>query len=345
MSEPVNESKALQYCIDQIRESDRPGSEVVIGAMALWIAAHGDFELPQPTAPEHVIQPDNEIVDRAPETLPAITSPALARVSFGDVVHREMPVLTDEAIYNTVDFKNALTATLAPYIAGVNAKVQHADKLTGLKKTGEYTWQDQQTLDNQLANVFFKARYKSHETHNEALGLEVAYTQRRKPHKRDLRIILNFQNGGVHTLGIKDFQNSRGASLSDYNAPNLLPKLLATKTTSASNHIYMPEGAYSLQEWGTAILGKQPHESSFTHWFRLQDDIPTITSSNKSIRIRRTFDPHVNGFRGIKQESFKKLPETSEYIMSSDLVVSFVEGLLASLPRQDDTRSMPAIKL
>lgn len=336
MSERADNPQSLQYCIDRIRESGQPGSEVVIGAMALWIAAHGDFDLPQP-AVKYPVQEDIETIDTTFETtlMPTIST-ELARVSFGDVAHREKPILTGEAIDNTVDFKNAITDVFAPYITGVNAKVQHADKLK-IKKTGTYTWRDQQVINNQLTNVFFKAPYRSHGKHNEATGLEIAYSRRSKPHKRDLHIILNFQNGGVHTLGIKDFENNVGAFKGYYNAPNILPYLLAT---NKSNHAHIPSDTHI--EWSTAVLGKNRHEAGFCQWFRFQDDIPAIISNGDGGRTCRTFDPEINGFRSTRQSSFKELPETSDNIMPADTVVSFLAGLLATLPRQEDTLSQRA---
>lgn len=200
--------------MEQIEQSGQPGREVVLGAMALWVAAHGDFELParesaEPEPAEAVTIPntDESLVDE--ELLPVGTSTEIARVAFDDIARRQdvsVAPTSPEGIENVVALKQAFTDLFAPYVAGVNAHIQHAKKLPRWKSEGVDTWQAVQTLRGLPTNVFFSARYTSHDKYNEALGLEVAYSRRSKPHKRDLHISLDFKDGGRRKI---NYQNCK----------------------------------------------------------------------------------------------------------------------------------------
>ncbi len=327
MSEQRN-PQAIEFVMEQIEKSGQSKVEIqhVLGALSLWRAAHGDFDLPK-TEPTLKGVDSQSIETDSLEFLPVTTrSTEMAHIVFDDAAQREAPTMSVEALSNAVALKEAFIAILAPYVLATNAKVQHAEIVNGRKRTGEYTWHTTQLLNNKLTNVFFTVPYESFQTHNEATGLEVAYTRRDKPHKRDLRIKLDFKNGGVDTLTIKDFEHS--PSNFGYHAQNILPELLASLP---SNDIHLAKQG---KHWNTGVLTEATNSCNFTHTFHLQDTIPSVVSTGWSRTIIHRFNAEKNVFYSTYKRHDEELPTVSEYPIEPKLMVSFVEGLLATLPKQ-----------
>lgn len=319
----------MAWNIEKLRATGNSADAQIADMLELRLEARGDFDFPE-TTNEVAIESTVTSNENNADILPAQTVLAeLARVSFGDLEERVNMPLTTEGIDKIVDFKNKLTQIFAPYVLATQSKIQHAEKLNGWRKTGEYTWQDQQILDNKLTNVFFKVPYRSYETHNEALGLEIAYTHRDKPHKRDFHLVLNFKDGGVDTFVIEDFK--RSPSNFGYHAPDLLRYILSSKEGS---RIHNKTNDMNVDSLIIDVLGRRPSESGFSHWFHIQDNVPVIVSRNEYHNIVRTFNPELNTFRIEKNDRGDNLPTILDQSLDVDLVTSFIEKLLGSIPRQ-----------
>lgn len=322
MSEQRN-PQAIEFVMEQIEKSGQSKVEIqhVLGALSLWKAAHGDFDLPETraTTTETMDAPANTELDRTSTASPDI-------VVLGNASLREPEVIDGEGVENMADLTNTLNAIFAPYVAGTNMSVQHADRLQNRQKIGEYKWHDTQVLDGKVTNVFFKAPYRTISTYNEALGLEVAYTRRTKPHRKDLRIQLDFTNGGVSKLTLR--REGGSPHTPGYSAPSgMLNDLLAT---IPSNKPHLPA---DWEPWDTGILKDSVALRDTVHTFSLQGNVVEIISKDEYRTITRRFDPKENVFRSNTQGKYDKLPTVSERTLEPSLVTSFISGLLEALPR------------
>jgi hypothetical protein len=319
------ERKALEYCIEQIQRSGKPGSEVVIGAMTLWVAAHGDFDLP---VQQVIVDNNNTELETLPPAEPISNLPiGTEGIIFGDKTFREPEVIDGEGIENNVELSSNLNAILAPYVTGTNTAVQLAEKLQNDRKTAEYEWQDTQVLNGKMTNVFFKAPYKTTGGYNEALGLEVTYTRRLEPHKRDLRILLDFKNGGVNTLTVKR-EDTTPRAFGYSVRQGILWELLRTVPDN-QDHFPVQNGS-----WDAGILQGEARDDGMTHTFYLQEDAVRIVSNYPGLyTITRLFDSKANKFYSYKQRKKEKLPEISNHPLEPAVVTSFIAGLLSTLPR------------
>lgn len=323
----------MAWNIEKLRETGNSADATLADMLQLRLEARGDFDFPAEKAVETIDTPEIQEQTTDQELLPSSSvSSEIARVAFGDITEHEVSVMSLEAIENNVALKEAFNAILAPYVAGANAKVQHAETLTGWKRVGEHTWRDTQILNGHVTNVFFKTPYQSLGAHNEALGLEVAYTRHDKPHKRDLHISMSFKDGGVNTLTLKREESSPSGF--GYSAPDILCDLL---NTLPENKRHTPD-RYSIDEaWDQGLLKGYGENRDQSHTFYLQRNIVEIITKDHDgySTIARKFDPEKNVFHSQRQTRHEKLPTISENTIEPELMLSFVEGLLATLPRQN----------
>jgi hypothetical protein len=319
---PRPNTPAMEYCMEQIKQSGNPGSEVVIGAMALWVAAHGDFELPeQPKAEQEPKQEFEELVPIEP-----LVANNIARIAFGDSKLREPAITSLEAIDANADLSNTFKDIFAPYVVGLNAKVQLAEQSFGrTNRVRNYNWQDSQVLYDLMTNVFFKASYVEHDSYNEPKALEVTYTTENKPHKNDLHINLTLKNAGVDSLTITSVRSSSWV----HSGNQALMQGLINTFPSREIHRHND----SIPTWDTGIFkGEIAYKIGSVHTFSFQDNAVRVTSESDELIITRQFNPETNMFENSKYNKDKKQTTVGKD-MSPEIVISFVRELLGTLPR------------
>jgi len=345
---PLN-TPAMEYCIEQIKQSGKPGSEVVIGAMALWVAAHGDFELPlTPSNP-------NEHVATSLDKMPEITTLTAQAWEFADTQNPSSTEMLNQldAVENQLDatpeLNHRLQEQLLPLVEAAKRKIPESSKdkrhwWRSLKNKNRHRWNAEQIIGNRSFSYNFDLEYKSTKTTKELSRLKVTMNNgdiSEYEFKNDLIFNIEFKDDSISSFTISD--NSEGDG-----SQNMLRSLL-TKPLK----LYEPyEGQDEVVDWDIDILGGAI-DGNYAH-NRRHFDKHTITldptevnfistsgiSRDDTYRVIRSFDPNPDSKTGervfrtsiskLKLGPYKKWQEDSIAISERTFHAKEMENLLSA---------------
>lgn len=254
------EIRAMQYCMEQIQQSDQPGREVVLGAMALWVAAHGDFKMPQSTEkilttePTVNVEDDPLEIDEGYDVVPTQDILPSFEISNDFVTLADSKDISSTGIFTdmsdverTAELNVELQSIIEPIVMAARLKMpsvaQYKDKKSfwRLHNIGQEQWKYDRRLDNRHMYYEFTVAYTPDANSNKLKSFE-----------------MNFGTGGARhytlNLSLNKYGNTETVTIIDQRYQLQLSDTYLRDIIKAQNPSLVTQPLKSAQ-WDKDILG------------------------------------------------------------------------------------------
>jgi hypothetical protein len=350
---PLN-TPAMEYCMEQIKQSGKPGSEVVIGAMALWIAAHGDFELPNtnPEITEALEVATETNIDPIDQSLSYMKTIAVANRHENHFYTQPRDVIHE--INQTSALNYEVQEIFADLIGSFKAQIPQKSKVN--IGTGEKRWPFEQTINDKVYRYAFKTNYKRSRKQNTLTDISMRFGKETVTKNRgDYRIGLEIEGDKITKMRLERTSRNLGAR-EEFE----LRKIMAQHSAVPTGKLVGISAGYRFGEWyndmlgGDLFVGRQQHELGTLlaiHELQLGNDRVYFESAayyskkgedpvlggdrmytHPLVNVHRTYDGETNSLKLSKTDRKNGQVETREEGMDPSAITTFARAIAGLIP-------------